>query len=253
MEIIQGQQTSKPTFGVHYTKKTVKRLKELTPEILRWTKNEEDYKMVKSGIEHLINAGKKIDDYCVELNDDYIQGYNFLEIRTKKTTGKCKDFLYPAYNDGRQLFYESGISSFYKKCKFIDSEEFAPQTEEEINKWVKHRTSQGKWKNLKDDAECFWEDVSEKFEDAWDCFLDFFAVSIVNNGERKVWYPITAIKSFFTNKKINSMKDSANTTKIKEIHELIDKMRTKPIKIEIKTTPINTEPKSFKATKKLPK
>ena len=224
-----------PSFGVYYNPKTVKLLKKITPEFLRYVKNEQDYNLVKSSIKHLINAGKRIDDYCVELNNDYLGGC-VLSIRAKKLTGKCKDFFYPPYMYGRTI-NDTIITDFYKQCKFIDSDEFAPQTEKAIDKYINHRKSQTKWKNFKDDASWFWYNLSEKFEDGFD---DLFAVVIdVNNGWKKSWYPVTAIKDFFHNKKIYSEIDSENFDKIKEIKELIDKMRTKPIKIEVQTTKIN--------------
>ena len=77
------QNNTDPSFGVHYSKKTVRTLKKVTPEILRWTKNEEDYNLVKSAIKHLINAGKKIDDFCVELNNNETNTCDF-QIRAKK-------------------------------------------------------------------------------------------------------------------------------------------------------------------------
>ena len=71
----------------------------------------------------------------------------------------------------------------YKQCKFIDSEEFALQTEKGINEWYTHRTSQTWWKNFKDDADWFWYDFTEILEYPVELFKDLFAVSIdLNNG-----------------------------------------------------------------------
>lgn len=244
------QNNTDPSFGVHYSKKTVRTLKKVTPEILRWTKNKEDYNLVKSAIKHLINAGKKIDDFCVELTESCPC---FFEIRARKTTGKCKDFLYPPYKDGSGFgFSGSYITRFYKQCKFIDSEEFAPQTEKEINEWYAHRTSQSRWKNFKDDADWFWYDFTEILEYPVEFIKDLFAVSVdLNNGGKKSWYPIVAVKQFFNNKKNNDVIDHANAKEIKEIKGLIDKLRTKPIKINVTTTTAKEEPKMIESSKKL--
>ena len=45
-----------------------------------------------------------------------------------------------------------------------------------------------------------------------------------------------AVKQFFHNKKNNNVIDHANAKEIKEIKGLIDKLRTKPIKINVTTT-----------------
>lgn len=72
---VSQSQNYNPSFGVRYTQNTVKRLKEVTPDILRWTTNEQDYNLVKDAIGHLIHAGKRIDGYLIDLNDSYIRGF----------------------------------------------------------------------------------------------------------------------------------------------------------------------------------
>ena len=244
------QNNTDPSFGVHYSKKTVRTLKKDIAPMLRWVKNEEDYNLVKSAIKHLINAGKKIDDFCVELNNNET-GSCFYEIRAKKITGKCNDFLYPPYKYGIG-FGDTYITRFYKQCKFIDSEEFAPQTEKEINEWYAHRTSHSRWKNFKDDADWFWYDFTEILEYPVELIKDFFAITIdLSNGGKKSWYPLEAVKQFFHNKKNNDVIDNANTKEIKEIKGLIDKLRTKPIKINVATTTAKEEPKMIESSKKL--
>ena len=244
------QNNTDPSFGVHYSKKTVKTLRKVTPEMLRWVKNEEDYNLVKSAIKHLINAGKKIDGYCVELNNDDTS-FCYFQIRAKKITGKCNDFLYPPYKDGTG-FGDTYITRFYKQCKFIDSEEFAPQTEKEINEWYTHRTSQSQWKNFKDVADWFWYDFTEILEYPVELIKDFFAITIdLSNGGKKSWYPLEVVKQFFHNKKNNDVIDHANAKEIKEIKGLINKLRTKPIKINVTTTTAKEEPKMIESSKKL--
>lgn len=240
-----------PTFGVRFTPKTVKRLKEVTPDILSFAKNDQDYTLVEDAINHLIHAGKRIDGYVVELNDDYIRGFQFFEIRTKNTKGKCKDFLYPPYKYEGQFSNNTAITSFYKKCKFIDSEEFIPQTDEEINKWVNHRNSQSKFKNFKDDMFTIWEDVKEKFEDGWDLLGDLFAVDIDPLTLKKTWHPLGSLERKLYNNIINSSIDEQNIDKINEIRKLIDKMRTKPINIDVRTTIIEEKPKMIESPRKL--
>ena len=244
------QNNTDPSFGVHYSKKTVRTLKKDIPQMLRWAENEEDYNLIKSAIKHLINAGKKIDGFCVELNNDETISC-YYEIRAKKITGKCNDFLYPPYKDGIG-FEDTYISRFYKQCKFIDSEEFALQTEKGINEWYTHRTSQSRWKNFKDDADWFWYDFTEMLEYPVELIEDFFAITIdLSNGGKKSWYPLEAVKQFFHNKKIDTADDIKNADKIKEVRGLIDKLRTKPIKINVTTTTAKEEPKMIESSKKL--
>ena len=210
------QNNTDPSFGVHYSKKTVRTLKKDIVPMLRWVENEKDYNLVKSAIKHLINAGKKIDDFCVELNNDDTSSCYF-QIRAKKITGKCNDFLYPPYKDGTG-FGDTYITRFYKQCKFIDSEEF----------------------------------FTEILEYPVELIKDFFAITIdLSNGGKKSWYPLEAVKQFFHNKKNNDVIDNANDKEIKEIKGLIDKLRTKPIKINVTTTTAKEEPKMIESSKKL--
>lgn len=226
-------QNLNPMFGVHYTPKTLRRLKELTPEIIRTTKNEQEYELAKSAFENLVQAGKSVDGFLVELNDDYIKGFQNLSIRVKKRKGKVKDFLYPDYQDGRNLFKDNAITEFYKKCKFINSPEFIPQSEEWIENWAKHRKSQSRWKNFKDDMFWVWNDVTEKFEDCFDALGEIFSATYDFESGKTLWYPVSCIKNRLNNKIFHTESNRANSRKINEIRALIDKMRTKPIDIEV--------------------
>ena len=60
-----------------------------------------------------------------------------------------------------------------------------------------------------------------------------------------------AVKQFFHNKKNNDVMDHANAKEIKEIKGLIDKLRTKPIKINVTATTAKEEPKMIESSKKL--
>lgn len=241
MEInpINNNQNTNPSFGVRYTKSTIKRLKELTPEFIFQIKSESDYKFLKAGFEHLVNAGKRVDGYIVRLVDEKdIPGIGTIETAVKRETGKPKHFYYPAYKDERTCCNDNVFSRLYKQYKFIDSDDFIPQTEEALNKHQEAREA-SKWDTFKVDMSVFMENIMDKIKEVFDFFL---SSTYDVETKKNLWTPISFLQDLITYKKEPIEYTSLQLKRIDEIRQIIDKMRTEPINIELKSRKIEETP-----------
>lgn len=164
---VNGYSENSPTFGAYYSKKTIKSLKRIVPDLIR----KEGFENTRFAIANLTKLGKRKDGLVVQLvNDGDIYGIE-AAVRPTAKDSAFKYFIYPI-TQPCTFFACRSRSPFLDFTKSLLSDDFLKASKAEIEGHTKYLKSQ----TFEDKVRAKVEGTKESLEDAVDWLQDKFSI-----------------------------------------------------------------------------
>ena len=164
---VNGYSESSPTFGAYYSKKTIKSLKRIVPDLIR----KEGFENTRYAIANLTKLGKRKDGLVVQLvNDGNIYDIE-PAVRPTAKDSVFKYFIYPR-TQSCTFFACRSKSPFLDFTKSLTSDEFLKASKTEIEGHTNYLKSQ----TFEDRVKARVEDTKDTLDDALDWLQDKFSI-----------------------------------------------------------------------------
>ena len=164
---VNGYSESSPTFGMHYSKKTIKALKRMVPELIR----KEGFENTRLAVANLTKLGKREDGLVVQLvNDGNLYSIE-AAVRPAAKDSAFKYFIYPS-TPSCTFFACRSHSAFLDFTKSLDTDKFVNVSKSEIE----HHTNYLKNQTFEDVVRERVADTKEALEDAVDWLQDKLSI-----------------------------------------------------------------------------
>ena len=164
---VSGYTESSPTFGAYYSKKTIKSLKRIVPELIQ----KEGFENTRYAVANLTKLGKRKDGLVVQLvNDGDIYSIE-AAVRPTAKDSAFKYFIYPT-TQPCTFFACRSHSPFLDFTKSLTSDEFLKASKAEIEGHTNYLKSQ----TFEDKVRTRVDETKEALEDAADWIQDKFSI-----------------------------------------------------------------------------
>ena len=164
---VNGYTENSPAFGMHYSKKTIKALKRMVPDLIR----EEGFENTRLAIGNLTKLGKREDGLVVQLVNDGSLYSIEAAVRPAAKDSAFKYFIYPS-TPSCTFFACRSHSPFLDFTKSLESDKFVNASKAEIE----HHTNYLKNQTFEDIVKERVSDTKEALEDAVDWLQDKFSI-----------------------------------------------------------------------------
>lgn len=164
---VNGYSENSPAFGMHYSKKTIKALKRMVPDLIR----KEGFENTRIAIGNLTRLGKREDGLVVQLVNDGSLYSIEAAVRPAAKDSAFKYFIYPS-TQSCNFFACRSHSPFLDFTKSLASDKFVNASKAEIE----HHTNYLKNQTFEDKVRERVTDTKEALEDAVDWLQDKFSI-----------------------------------------------------------------------------
>ena len=164
---VNSYSENSPAFGMHYSKKTIKSLKRMVPDLIR----KEGFENTRLAIANLTKLGKREDGLVVQVvNEGDIYSIE-AAVRSAAKDSAFKYFIYPS-TQSCSFFACRSHSPFLDFTKSLESDKFVNASKAEIE----YHTNYLKKQTFEDKVKARVEDTKEALEDAVDWLQDKFSI-----------------------------------------------------------------------------
>jgi hypothetical protein len=164
---VNGYSENSPSFGMHYSKKTIKALKRIVPELIK----NEGFENTRLAIGNLTKLGKRKDGLITQLVNDGPYWSIEPAVRPAAKDSAFKYFIYPS-TPSCCFFVNHSHSGFLDFTKSLASDDFVKAANKEIDGHTKYLKSQ----TFEDRVRARVEGTKEALEDAVDWLQDKFSI-----------------------------------------------------------------------------
>ena len=164
---VNGYTENSPAFGMHYSKKTIKALKRIVPDLIR----EEGFENTRIAVGNLTRLGKRKDGLVTQLVNDGPYWSIEAAVRPAAKDSAFKYFIYPS-TPSCSFFVSRSHTGFLDFTRSLASDDFVKASNEQIEKHSKHLKSQ----TFEDKVKTRVVDTKEALEDAVDWLQDKFSI-----------------------------------------------------------------------------
>lgn len=211
-----SNENQRPSFGINWSKSTVKFLKKNAPALVE----ENGYETAKQGVLNLINLSKKNDGITAKITDEGLSEF-FIAVKNKS----LKNYIYGPMQSSIDFLDVRKTTSYAETFKsfteYISTPEFVTTSSKAIN------DASIKRKNLTfaRKIESGWHSVKEKCSDIADSVVDAFSLVLVKT-DKKSYVTINFIDTLTD--KLHPVKTTvAEKQQAKELRTLIDILGSK--------------------------
>ena len=124
---VNGYSENSPAFGMHYSKKTIKALKRMVPDLIR----KEGFENTRLAVANLTKLGKREDGLVVQLVNDGSLYSIEAAVRPAAKDSAFKYFIYPS-TQSCNFFACRSHSPFLDFTKSLESDKFVNASKAEI-------------------------------------------------------------------------------------------------------------------------
>lgn len=164
---VNGYTENSPAFGMHYSKKTIKSLKRIVPDLIR----EEGFENARIAVGNLTRLGKRKDGLVVQLVNDGPYWSMEAAVRPAAKDSAFKYFIYPS-TPSCTYFVSRSHSGFRDFTESLGKDKFVNVSKAEIERHTNIIKSQ----TFEDRVKARVVDTKEALEDAVDWIQDKLSI-----------------------------------------------------------------------------